>query len=83
MEDRSICFPGDEAVPDDTDGSAEYVPHRYDAVEAARLKAKTEEIKNQKINIAALEDALCEQDAAYEERLAAIEDALCELDKEE
>lgn len=33
--------------------------------------------------IAALEDALCEQDAAYDERLATIEDALCELDKEE
>lgn len=30
---------------------------------------------------AELENALCEQDAAAEERLAAIEDALCELDK--
>lgn len=59
------------------------VPHDYDQAEAARLKAKTDEIKNQKIYIAALEDALCEQDAANEERLAAIEDALCELDKEE
>ena len=59
------------------------VPYEYDPAEAARLKAKTEEIKNQKIYIAALEDALCEQDAANEERLAAIEDALCELDKEE
>ncbi len=27
-----------------------------------------------------LEDALCEQDAAAEERLSAVEDALCELD---
>lgn len=27
-----------------------------------------------------LEDALCEQDAATEERLAAVEEALCELD---
>ena len=27
-----------------------------------------------------LEDALCEQDVATEERLAAIEDALCEID---
>ena len=29
---------------------------------------------------AAGEDALCELDAAYDQRLAAIEDALCELD---
>ena len=28
-----------------------------------------------------IEDAMCEQDTAVEERLAAIEDALCELDK--
>lgn len=31
--------------------------------------------------IAAIENALCEQDAAAEARMAAIEDALCELDK--
>ena len=31
---------------------------------------------------AALEDAICEMDAANEERLAAIEDALCEMDME-
>lgn len=30
--------------------------------------------------VAGIEDALCEQDAASEERLAAIEDSLCELD---
>ena len=29
---------------------------------------------------AALEDAICEMDAANEERMAAIEDALCEID---
>lgn len=29
---------------------------------------------------AELEDAMCEMDAATEERLAAIEDALCEMD---
>ena len=29
---------------------------------------------------AALEDAICEMDAANEERMAAIEDALCEMD---
>lgn len=31
---------------------------------------------------ATLEDALCEQDTAQDERMAMIEDALCELDKE-
>lgn len=65
------------------DGGGGCSVHQYDPAEAARLKAKTDEIKNQKIYIAALEDALCEQDAANEERLATIEDALCELDKEE
>lgn len=30
--------------------------------------------------VAEIEDAMCEQDAASEERLAAIEDSLCELD---
>lgn len=30
--------------------------------------------------VAEIEDALCEQDMASEERLAAIEDSLCELD---
>ena len=57
------------------------VAYLYDRNEAARLKAKTDLIRNQKLYIAALEDALCEQDAANEERLAAIEDALCELDR--
>lgn len=30
--------------------------------------------------VAKIEDALCEQDMASEERMAAIEDSLCELD---
>lgn len=30
--------------------------------------------------VAEIEDALCEQDMAAEERLATIEDSLCELD---
>ena len=30
--------------------------------------------------VAGIEDALCEQDMASEERLAVIEDSLCELD---
>lgn len=57
------------------------IPYDYDPTEAAQLTAKTEEIKRQKIYIAALEDALCEQDEANDNRLAAIEDALCELDE--
>lgn len=31
-------------------------------------------------NVAAMENALCEQDAAMDERMSAIEDAICELD---
>lgn len=30
--------------------------------------------------VATLEDALCEQDAAADERMSTLEDALCELD---
>lgn len=30
--------------------------------------------------VAEIEDAMCEQDMASEERLAAVEDSLCELD---
>ena len=30
--------------------------------------------------VAGIEDALCEQDMASQERIAAIEDSLCELD---
>lgn len=41
------------------------------------------ELANEVKGIPALEDAVCELDLAYEERIAAIEDALCELDKEE
>lgn len=48
--------------------------------------AKEREIQNP-VNIlaaqvGALEDALCEADAANEEWKAGIEDALCEIDKE-
>lgn len=57
-----------------------------DALEAAAIAAEEKEkdyIPDLLSATAALEDALCEQDSANEERLAAIEDALCELDKEE
>ena len=44
-----------------------------------------EEIEKELLHesVAALEDALCEQDAAGEAWRAAIEDALCELDREQ
>lgn len=52
------------------------------AKDAAELAAtSSEESKDTAANsVAEMEDALCEQDAATDERLAAIEDALCELD---
>ncbi len=36
--------------------------------------------KNTGAAVVQLEDALCEQDTATEERFAAVEEALCELD---
>lgn len=52
------------------------------AKDAAELAAtSSEESKDATANsVAEMEDALCEQDAATDERLAAIENALCELD---
>lgn len=52
------------------------------AKDAAELAAtSSEESKDTAANsVAEMEDALCELDAATDERLAAIEDALCELD---
>ena len=44
-------------------------------------KATTEErVTDLEQATSALEDAMCEMDAANEERMAAIEDALCEMD---
>lgn len=39
-----------------------------------------ERVTELEVATAALEDAVCELDAANEERIAAIEDALCEMD---
>lgn len=52
------------------------------AKDAAELAAtSSEESKDAAAkSVAEMEDALCELDAATDERLAAIEDALCELD---
>ena len=41
-----------------------------------------QEIPPMQDSIAAMEDALCEQDALTDERISAIEDALCEMDME-
>lgn len=52
------------------------------AKDAAELSATSSEKSKDAAakSVAETEDALCEQDAATDERLAAIEDALCELD---
>lgn len=45
------------------------------------VKPTTEErVSDLEDTTSALEDAICEMDAANEERMAAIEDALCEID---
>ena len=56
-------------------------------VEFVSMKPAQEREKQNPVNllaaqVGALEDALCEQDAANEEWKAGIEDALCEIDKE-
>lgn len=48
--------------------------------EPERKPTAEERIKELETINAELEDAMCEMDAATEERLAAIEDALCEMD---
>ena len=46
-----------------------------------RMTDKTEPLAERTAKAAAeLQDALCEQDIASEERMAAVEDSLCELD---
>ena len=45
---------------------------------AAKKQQEQEQLPDRVVE---MEDALCEQDAANEERLAAIETALCELDE--
>ena len=51
------------------------IDHHY------RMTDKTGPLAEQAAKTAAeMEDALCEQDMASEERMAAIEDSLCELD---
>ena len=55
---------------------ADIAREKAEAAATVALTAKDAAAKS----VAEMEDALCEQDAATDERLAAIEDALCELD---
>ena len=48
--------------------------------EQHKKQAEKEQLRKLPEQVAAIEDALCEQDMASQERLAAIEDSLCELD---
>lgn len=53
----------------------------YEIDKHYRVVDKTGPVVQQVVeSTAALEDALCEQDMASQERLATIEDSLCELD---
>ena len=56
---------------------------KHDLPTRAQKEAKAKELAEKDRlpdRVAEVEDAMCEQDAADEERLSAIETALCELD---
>ena len=53
------------------------LPTRQEKEAAAKKQAEKDRLPDR---VAEVEDAMCEQDAANEERLSAIETALCELD---
>lgn len=53
------------------------LPTRQEKEAAAKKQAEKDGLPDR---VAEVEDAMCEQDAANEERLSAIETALCELD---
>lgn len=54
------------------------LPTRQEKEAAAKKQAEKDGLPDR---VAEVEDAMCEQDAANEERLAAIEQALCDLDE--
>lgn len=54
------------------------LPTRAEKEAAAKKQQEREKLP---ARVAEMEDALCEQDAANDERLTAIETALCELDE--
>ncbi len=53
------------------------LPTRAEKEAAAKKQQEREKLP---ARVAEMEDALCEQDAANDERMSAIEDAICELD---
>lgn len=53
------------------------LPTRQEKEAAAKKQQEHEQLPDR---VAEMEDALCEQDAANDERMSAIEDAICELD---
>lgn len=53
------------------------LPTRAEKEAAAQKQQEHEQLPDR---VAEMEDALCEQDAANDERMSAIEDAICELD---
>ena len=53
------------------------LPTRAQKEAAAKKQAEKDRLPDR---VAEVEDAMCEQDAANEERLSALEDAICELD---
>lgn len=53
----------------------------YEITQHYRMTDKTGPLAKKIVeNAASTEDAICELDAGYDERISAIEDALCELD---
>lgn len=48
--------------------------------ERHKKQAEKEQLRKLPEQVAAIEDALCEQDMASQERLSTLEDAVCELD---
>lgn len=58
----------------------EYVAQHYAALLARAKAGHQDAVAALTAQMSALEDALCEKDAADDERLTAIEEALCELD---
>lgn len=54
--------------------------HKQSLKEMHKKQAEKEQLRKLPEQVAAMEDALCEQDMESQERLATIEDSLCELD---
>lgn len=54
------------------------LPTRQEKEAAAKKQQEHEQLPDR---VAEMEDALCEQDAANDERLSGIEQALCDLDE--